>query len=57
MIRKTESKTMKKFEYKVIKTNVLSAIQEEGQQGWQVVSYDYKAVLLMREINEESGRA
>ena len=48
---------MKKFEYKVIKTNVLSAIQEEGQQGWQVVSYDYKAVLLMREINEESGRA
>ena len=48
---------MKKFEYKVIKTNVLSAIQEEGLRGWQVVSYDYKAVLLMREINEESDRA
>ena len=41
-----------KFEYKVLDTNLLSAIQEEGLQGWQVVSYDYKRVLLMREIQE-----
>jgi len=43
---------MKRFEYKVLNTNVLSAIQEEGLNGWQVVSYDYKNVLLMREIEE-----
>ena len=47
---------MKKFEYKVLNTTVLEEIQRQGEQGWQVVSYDYKRVLLMREY-EQSDRA
>ena len=47
---------MKHFEYKVLRNdNTLEALNREGKQGWQVVSYDYKAVLLMREY-EESDR-
>ena len=42
------------YEYKVIKSNLLEDIQVEGMNGWQVVSYDYKQVLLMRVIQTDS---
>ena len=52
MIVRTANK-MKSFEYKVLRDdNTLEALNREGKQGWQVVSYDYKAVLLMREYEE-----
>lgn len=45
---------MTKYEYKVIETNSIQALQAEGQEGWMVVSYDYKRVLLMRPIQTGS---
>ena len=39
---------MIQYEYKIIQSNLLEDIQAEGQNGWIVVSYDYKKVLLMR---------
>ena len=41
---------MTTYEYKIITSNLLKDIQAEGLNGWQVVSFDYKKVLLMRPI-------
>ncbi len=47
---------MIQYEYKVIQSNVLADLQSEGLQGWQVASYDYKKVLLMRPINRSHSQ-
>jgi len=45
---------MIQYEYKVIHSNILQDLQEEGKNGWMVVSYDHKRVLLMRPIQMDT---
>ena len=48
--------TMKSFEYKLIKSQLIEDLNKEGAQGWQVVNYYQGAVLLMREYESNSDR-
>ena len=48
---------MKRYEYKIIDSQLLSELNKEGEQGWQVVNYLQFQVLLMRSYEQDSDRA